>query len=85
VCPWVCFDQGQKLATINGSGMYASFNITVLIIDSNTAYSADVCTLLEVVRVQCYEHVICVAVLKHIGTASLGSVYDRFLEFSHKT
>jgi hypothetical protein len=54
------------MAALNGSGMYASFSITVLIIDNSTAYSAYVCTLLEVGCVQCYEHVICVVVLKHL-------------------
>jgi hypothetical protein len=66
------------MAAINGSGMYASFSITIL-------HSADVCTLLEG-RVQCYEHLICVADLKHVCTASLAvCVCDEFLEFSHKT
>jgi len=59
------------MAAINGSGMYASFSITILTIDSNTAYSAVVCTLLEEGRVQCYEHLICIADMKHISTVSL--------------
>jgi hypothetical protein len=59
------------MASINDSGTYASFSITVLTIDSNTAYSADVCTLLEEGHVRCYEHVICVADMKHICIASL--------------
>lgn len=58
------------MAAVNYSGMYAFFSVTVLTIDSNTAYSADVCTLLEEGRVQCYEHSICTADLKHICTAS---------------
>jgi hypothetical protein len=41
------------MAAINGSGIYASFSITILTIDSNTAYSADDCTLLEEGHVQC--------------------------------
>ena len=59
------------MAAINGSGMYASFSIAVLTTDSNSAYSADVCTLLEEGCVQCYERLICVADLKHVCTASL--------------
>jgi len=59
------------MAAINGSGIYASFSITVLTVDSNTVYSADACTLLEEGRVQCYEHLICIASLKHICTASI--------------
>lgn len=56
------------MAAINGSGMYDSFSITVLTIDSKTA---DVCTLLEQGHVQCYKHLICVSDTKHICTASL--------------
>jgi hypothetical protein len=59
------------MTAINGTGMCASFSITILTIDSNTAYSADVCTLPEGGCVQCYEHLICVADLKHICTPSL--------------
>jgi len=70
MCRWVFFDQGQKMA-VNCNGMYASFSVTVLTIDSNTAYSADICTLLEEGRVQCYEHLIHTADWKHICTASL--------------
>jgi hypothetical protein len=66
-----CFGQGQKMAPRNGSGTFASASITFMTIDSNTAYVADVCKLLEVGCVPCYRHLVCNVDSRHICTPSV--------------